>query len=164
MKGVLVKTDRFLLRSLTKNDVAERYIGWLQDPSNQYINYTQEAHSVEDIRSYVEYRDSSNSILFLGIFSIENKEHIGNIKYEPIDFKKYQATMGILIGERDWQGKGVASEVIMASAIWLKAHFKIKRIFLGVDLNNKPAIKAYIKIGFKTISCCSKNQIMALDL
>jgi len=42
--------------------------------------------------------------LFLGIYTLESQEHIGNIKYEPIDLKCGIAIMGILIGEDKWKG------------------------------------------------------------
>ena len=44
-------------------------------------------------------------------------QHIGNIKYEPIDFQAATATMGILTGANDWRGKGVGPEVIKGSAL-----------------------------------------------
>lgn len=74
--------------------------------------------------------------------------HIGNIKYEPINFQLSYAVMGILIGDPIWRGVGVAPEVIVASAKWLRDQHGIKRVVLGVNLLNKAAIKAYQKIGF----------------
>ena len=79
----------------------------------------------------------------------DSVSHIGNIKYEPIVIEEYQATMGILIGEKRWRGKGVATEVINASMTWLKRNLGIRKFFLSVDLDNIYAIKAYEKSGFK---------------
>jgi RimJ/RimL family protein N-acetyltransferase len=56
--------------------------------------------------------------------------------------------MGILIGDREYRSKGVASEVLDASAAWLKAHRAIDQIVLGVSDRNNAAINAYAKAGF----------------
>ena len=77
------------------------------------------------------------------------KKHIGNIKYEPIDLKRKTATMGILIGDKDWRGKGVATEVIKASAHYLNSMYGVTTIFLGVNPNHQVAVSVYKKIGFK---------------
>jgi len=102
----------------------------------------------------------------LGIFDIGNNHHIGNIKYEPIDYENRVATMGILIGEEDYRGLGVAPEVIKASSMWLKKTFNITNIILGVSLENDRAISAYEKIGFSTYekNLLNNNLKMHLNL
>ena len=89
------------------------------------------------------------AVLFFGIFSRESNEHIGNIKFEPINFHNKTAIMGILIGEEGWRGRGVTPEVIKSSSEWLNKKYDINHIALGVDSKNIAAIKAYEKIGFK---------------
>ena len=94
----------------------------------------------------------------------ETGNHIGNIKYEPIDFENKVAVMGILIGEKDWRGVGVASEVIKSSSEWLNKQYDINHIALGVDSKNIAAIKTYKKIGFKNkqtpcITITDKSQL-----
>ena len=89
---------------------------------------------------------------------IEYAQHIGNIKYEPIDYKGKTAVLGILIGDSDWRGKGVAIEVIKASAHYLAERYGVTTIFLGVNQNNKAAVSAYQKVGFK-IKEQNKNNI-----
>lgn len=140
-------TSRFTLRTLTKLDATTRYLKWFDDKmSKQYIAYS--STSVDELANYIESKNASTECLLLGIF--HENEHIGNIKYEPISQVKNEATMGILIGEPQWRGRGVASEVITASASYLKNNHSIKTIILGVDSRNHSAIKSYEKLGFKT--------------
>jgi len=149
MKDILIETERFLLKSLTQEDVNKRYLDWVNGPNkSKYIYYSDQERSLDDLSAYVEDRLLDESVLFLGIFIRESGIHIGNIKYEPIDFQKGYAVMGILIGEETWKGKGVASEAIKESAIWLKRTRGIQQIILGVDVRNIDAIKAYQKCGF----------------
>ena len=66
--------------------------------------------------------------------------------------------MGILIGGSNWRDIGVAVEVIKASAHYLAERYGVTTIFLVVDKNNKAAVSAYQKIGFK-IEEQNKNNI-----
>jgi RimJ/RimL family protein N-acetyltransferase len=149
MKNITIQTERFDLKTLKKNDVSDRYLRWINSANNIYINYTNQSRSLADIRSYVAEREDDDFILFLGIFLRESNEHIGNIKFEPIDFDNKTAVMGIFIGEEGWRGLGVAPEVIKSSSEWLNKKYNINHIALGVDSENTAAIKAYEKIGFK---------------
>ena len=72
----------------------------------------------------------------------------GNIKYEPVHTELGYAIMGILLGDPDWRGKGVAVEVLAASADWLRKYYRIEQIILGVSRSHTAAISAYQKVGF----------------
>ena len=149
MKNVFMESERFFLRTLIEDDVNARYLEWINgSDKSQYINYTNQNRTVDEVSTFVTERVNSDTVLFLGIFVRESGEHIGNIKYEPIDFKKSYAIMGILIGEKNWRDRGVAAEVIKASSMWLHNKYGIKQIILGVNTGNIWAIKAYEKVGF----------------
>jgi RimJ/RimL family protein N-acetyltransferase len=149
MKNVFMESERFFLRTLIEDDVNARYLEWINgSDKSQYINYTNQNRTVDEVSTFVTERVNSDTVLFLGIFVRESGEHIGNIKYEPIDFKKSYAIMGILIGEKNWRGRGVAAEVIKASSMWLHNKYGIKQIILGINTGNIWAIKAYEKVGF----------------
>ena len=144
----MIKTKRFLLRPLITNDVSNNYLSWLNKEESPYIEYVRNHSSMEELKAYVSERENRQNVLFLGIFT-KKKQHIGNIKYEPIDYKGKTAGMGILIGDSDWRGKGVAIEVIKASAHYLAERYGVTTIFLGVNPNHQVAVSVYKKIGFK---------------
>ena len=142
----LISTTRFTLKPLTLNDVTDRYASWLSDAtSGKFISAR---FYGPELKKYVSERSNRGDVLFLGIFNKIDGLHIGNIKYEPIDSQQCYAVMGILIGDAAWRGKGVAREVILASATWLHKNKKIDQIVLGVSKSNKIAIRAYQKVGF----------------
>jgi len=143
-----VTTQRFLLQQLIKDDVSPSYLSWLNQEENPYIEYGRNHSTMEELKTYVSEREGKKDVLFLGIFT-KKKKHIGNIKYEPIDLIRKTATMGILIGDKEWRGKGVAIEVIKASAHYLNSIYGVTTIFLGVNPENQAAVSVYKKIGFK---------------
>ena len=167
MNGVTIETDRFLLRTLTVIDVGAKYYSWINSPAkSQYIVYAKKERTIDELKEYVEQRVKSKSVLLFGIFDIINNKHIGNVKYEPIDFENRTAVMGILIGDKNYRVIGVAPEVIKASSIWLKNTHNITSIILGVSIENDRAINAYKKIGFITCKedLINSNLTMCLSL
>ena len=150
MRKVQITTPRFFLRSLTVDDATARYSSWFDEvTSSKYITAAQSDHGVESLRAYIMKREGRDDVLFLGIFTRHGHEHIGNIKFEPLNIVHGYAVMGMLIGECAWRGKSVAEEVIQHSAAWLQRTWGIGEILLGVARDNPAAISAYEKAGFK---------------
>jgi [ribosomal protein S5]-alanine N-acetyltransferase len=162
---MVINTDRFQLKRLTINDVTEKYLSWFGGSVEveRYIDFAQKKADIDELVRYVKDRESRENVLFLGVFS-DVGDHIGNIKYEPINLKDRSATMGILIGDKEWRGKGVAAEVIRASSEYLNKTYGIKYIDLGVDKNNAPAVSAYKKMKFDVVEENDNEFKMRLDL
>lgn len=143
---VEILTNRFILKSLDVTNVSDRYASWLSDHVTS--KYIANRPNLVDLRQYVIERSDRDDVLFLGIFEKIEYLHIGNIKYEPVDTNLGYAIVGILVGESDWRGQGVAIEVLVASAKWLHQYRNIKQIILGVSRANVAAVRAYQKAGF----------------
>jgi RimJ/RimL family protein N-acetyltransferase len=152
MTSLQIQTERFILRPLAVTDVSERYLGWLGDvTAKRYITAAATTQALADLERYVGERAGRDDVVFLGIFT-KGGSHIGNIKYEPVDSTAGFAIMGVLIGDPDYRGKGVTSEVLKASAEWLREHRAVTQIVLGVSADNHAAIRAYEKAGFVVAS------------
>ena len=162
---MIINTERFQLKSLTTKNVTEQYLSWFSGSEEvvEYIAYAKINADINKLRQYVKEREDREDVLFLGIFTDSGK-HIGNIKYEPINLKDKSATMGILIGDQEWRGKGVATEVIKDSSKYLKENYNIKYIDLGVNKNNVAAVSAYKKMKFKVIKKTNLGFIMRLNI
>ncbi|GAA79455.1 GNAT family N-acetyltransferase [Pseudoalteromonas sp. B131b] len=158
---MIIKSERFTLRLLTEQCASRRYLSWFKDSkTKEFISYT--SSSLSELKDYIATKNADSTCLLLGIFA--GDEHIGNIKYEPIDLVNKTATMGILLGEIQWRGKGVAAEVISASAEFLVKSQGIESILLGVDKGNFPALTAYKKLGFEISQQTDKGLLMKKSL
>ena len=145
-------TPRFSLRTLDVTDNLEIYLSWMKDViSNQYILSARLDYSMEELIDYINNVNSLSNTVLLGIFEKKSNRHIGNIKYSSINSPVGSAEMGIMIGQKELRGQGVATEVIRACNLWLKTEHLIERIYLGVNTENKPALSLYRKLGFKQI-------------
>lgn len=160
-KKIEIKGKIIYLKTLDKKNATKEYCSWLNDAEvNQYLE-TKEA-TIDEVKKYIKEKNQNPNCLFLGIFYRENEKHIGNIKLEPIDFKNYKATIGILIGEKDYWGKGIGTEAIELLVDYGFKDLKLREINLGVASQNKSAIRVYEKTGFKFDKIIKKNKIIML--
>ncbi|NKC18133.1 MULTISPECIES: GNAT family N-acetyltransferase [Pseudoalteromonas] len=145
-----IVSERFKMRGLTPSDATADYLSWLNSDVSQFILNRQQ--TTDDLVAYINTQNNTPDTYLYGIFTKEAEQHIGNVKFILSEYSGgTSAEMGILIGDKNWHGKGVAKEVIFAFITIAKDKYNLKRVFLGVDKSNVPAVKAYIKMGFKTL-------------
>jgi RimJ/RimL family protein N-acetyltransferase len=144
-----LETQRFELRAISPaQDSFENYLSWMQNgESNPFIQGVNVDLSTQDLVEYVSQKNVSETALLLGIFVITDGTHIGNVKLEPIHPRK-SATIGILIGEESWRGKGVGFEVISRVLEFCFMDLELEFVELGVNKNNSRAIRLYASLGF----------------
>lgn len=143
------------------NTVFSNYLSWMRDyKANKYIEGARSDFSLEELHKYIEEKNMSNQALLLGVFSLVEKKHIGNIKFEPIDEVEKLAWIGILIGESDYKGKGHSSEILVETMHRVNYIYGIQRFLLGVDQSNEFARRAYQKIGFSDCGIHEKGGLI----
>ena len=149
----IIEGKRLYLRELTEKYASEKYCKWLNDPVvNKYLE-TRKA-TIESLKKYIKEKKEDPNCLLFGIFLKNNNEHIGNAKLEPIDFEKKIADYGMIIGETEYWGKGLGTEITKLVVDYAFNELNLKKIRLGVITENLPAIRVYEKVGFKIV----KNQ------
>ncbi len=127
------------LRELTLDDVEERY-QWSLDKEvtnhlvvpDQYPPFTR-----EDTKKWIE-----------AAITTENGIHIGWVDLKNFDKTNKNAELGIVIGNKEYWGKGYA-----LAALYRMLHvgffeFELEKVWLRVDEDNFQARKSYEKAGF----------------
>jgi diamine N-acetyltransferase len=90
-----------------------------------------------------------------------NDKYIGNVQLTNIS--KDTAEFHIFIGDKDYWNKGIGQK---ATKRMIELGFKelsLKEIFLEVDVNNIPAIKAYERAGFDLAKQVGQKVIMKIE-
>ena len=150
--NIVIKSERCSLRQLSINDDLERYLYWMQTPSNNpFILSAALSYDLNKLKNFINTCNNRSDVNLFGIFTNKDDVHIGNIKFDEINLLNKSATLGILIGDKDYRGKGFAREVIIVSVLWLQDNYDIETIKLGVDPENLSALNLYLKLGFKII-------------
>lgn len=147
-KIVKIKGEKIFLKTLNEKDATEEYCSWLNDPEvNKYLETRRS--TITELKKYIREKNNNPNCLFLGIFLKENGKHIGNIKLEPIDFKNRRATVGILIGNKNYWGKKIGKEAMKLLIKYAFSKLNLKEVNLGVISKNKRAVSLFKKVGFK---------------
>ncbi len=141
---------KIYLREVRLSDVNEHYYRWLNDPEvNRYLETRYSPQSIENIKKYVEKMDGKDDEIFLAICLKENDRHIGNIKLGPVNRIHGFADISLLIGERDYWGKGLATEAIALIVRYAFGTLNLHKLRAGCYSENYGSAKAFIKNGFE---------------
>jgi len=138
------------LEPLAPKHVSERYAAWFNDPEvTRFNSHGARVMTLQDIEAYVSrVKDSEEDAVF-AMIAKDKGIHVGNITLQKIDVKNKNAEYAVILGDRDYWGKGIATE---ASKLLLEFGFKdlgLHRIWCGTSVTNVPMQKLAERSGFK---------------
>ena len=157
----LWKSDSIELFVLQPTDVSPSYVSWLNNSVvNCYLESRFSIHTQDSTRDFVESCLVDSTTLFLGIRYLDRR-HIGNIKI-AINRDHKLGEVGILIGETDVWGKGIASKSISMIVQIAKTDLGLRKLTAGCYASNLGSQKAFLKAGFH-IECQRKDHFLLND-
>jgi len=135
------------LKSLDAKNVSKNYASWLNNSEiNQYTEARFLKHDCQNVLAFIKSCNVSKNSMLLGIFYMG--EHIGNIKAD-INSHHKTASIGLIIGKKDLQGKGIGSKSIEILCDYIFEKFGVFKINAGLYESNMPSEKAFEKAGFE---------------
>lgn len=144
LKGKLVN-----LRAIERKDLDE-IMKWVNDQEvTKYLNaFLYPISRVEEekfLERVMSRNDTEKNLV------IETKEgvYIGQISLHKIDWKNNNAELGIIIGNKEYWGKGYGTETIKILLHHAFNQMNLYKIYLRVFELNKRGIRCYEKCGFK---------------
>ncbi len=150
MRTPFIIGERIYLRPLEREDLNGGYLGWLNDPEvNKYMESGLFPYTKIDLDEFYEQVIRSKNQVILAIDHKETNEHIGNIKLGPINWVHRKATLGIMIGDKQFWGKGIGTEATRLMVEYGFYKLDLRRIELGVHAEHKAAVNIYEAIGFR---------------
>ena len=143
-----ITTERLHLRTITRADVTQAYVGWLNDEHvNRYLECRFEISTLTSVRRYVDAILADHRFLFVAIED-ENGTHIGNIKLGPIDWHHRRGEIGIMIGHAAAWGKGLATEAIRSLSIFGFRQLNLAKLTAHAYAPNLASIAAFQLAGY----------------
>lgn len=140
---------RIYLRPLKLTDVTERYLDWLRDQEvKAFLEVDGNELKLDDIRSYILAGPASGDYYMYAICLKENDLHIGNVKVGPINQKHLIADLPVVIGDKEFWGKGLAVEAISLGNQIAFAEHGIRKLHGQIYRSNIGSIKAYCRAGW----------------
>ena len=143
----VLQTDRLILTPLNKTYISKEYVDWMNDPEvNKYMSSGGD-YTIQKLSEYLDDVEKKPKY-FWAIILKESNKHIGNIKIDPINYKEQHGVYGIMIGDKNYWGMGIAREASLLVIDFCFNKLNLKRISLIFNRSNKSALKLYEKIGF----------------
>jgi len=141
-------TSRFRLRSLTSADASDRWRGWTRDAAVMGpLNAPVRDLSRHDLANYIAAYDNANRYL-IGIFEKATGSQIGFFMIEA-DRGHQTAVFNVVIGEKDWWGKGVVNEARAALLDFFFQHRGIEKACGAPLVRNFAAVFNYKAQGWR---------------
>ena len=76
-------------------------------------------------------------------------EHIGNCMYYDVDLRRGRAELGIMIGKREYWGRGYGTDAVAALLEYVFANMSIDLVYLHTLEWNERARRAFAKSGLR---------------
>lgn len=147
----MIRGEKVLLRAVEEGD-AERCHRWINDPEVTQFMSMRFPMSLLQERKWVERERDPNKELSLAIETLDG-DHIGNCGLNGISSVDRRAGIGIVIGEKDYWGKGYGTDATLTHCGFGFTQMNLHRIFLHVYEFNTRAICCYEKCGFEHEGC-----------
>lgn len=124
--------------------ITDRYVAWLNDPEvNAYSRRKGMRTTAEDAGRYLDSLRVDEHVLAI----LMGDEHVGNVKFGPVDWQNACADISILIGERAAWGRGIGAEAIYLVSRHLLTEVGLNRVH--ADSFNPAFLKLVDKLGWR---------------
>ena len=141
-----VITMEVRIRKFEVGDVPNK-VRWINDPKNNvFLHYELPLEIAKTEAWYEQIKDRTDR--YDAIIEADNVP-VGIIGLLSIDKRNRKAEYYITLGERGYQGKGIATK---ASKLLLEYGFtelRLNRIYLYTEVENVPAVRLYERLGFR---------------
>lgn len=149
------------LESFSDTYLTDRYLNWLKNEKvNQYLIKPDKDITLYEARQYCQSLLESDNNYFLAIIYKNTNTHIGNLRVGPITQNGKLCQLSLMIGDTDYYGKGIATEVIRLCSKFAFENLKVFKLFMDVIDDNKAAIRVYEKNGFHTEGLLKKHLLL----
>lgn len=147
-----VEENAMYLKLLSPEDITQAYVNWMRDEEVvEFLESRWKAHTLDDLKDYIDLMNDGHSNFLFGIFLKENDEHIGNIKIGEINQIHRFGYIGILIGNKKMWGKGYGTKAIKMASQYAFEELNLNKLVAGIYANNEGSYSAFIKAGYRKV-------------
>ena len=149
MKKSFIAGQKLYLRGLEKDDLCGAMFNWANDSKVTYYMYMGlKPNSIELMEEEYNQLVHSDKDVVFAIVDKKTDTHIGNVGLYAINWVARSAEYRIIIGEKKYYGKGYGTEAAKLVIIYAFDKLNLNKVSLGVNAENKAAIKSYKNAGF----------------
>lgn len=153
-----LQDEYIYLRPVDEVDANDAYLSWLNDRevtlgmvSGRYPT------TQSQLVSYIRSVNQNAQGVMLAICLNETGLHIGNIKIDNFDHPSGTCELGLMIGDKQHWGKGIAKSACRLVLGYAFHTLNMRKVSLTVYSNNPAAISVYRSIGFQEEGCLRQH-------
>ena len=152
ISGINLIGEKVVLREKKLNDAVEDYV-WRRDTELSQLDATRPiSMSFADYHQYTreELKYDSYYSVRLAVETLDGI-HIGNCMYYDINDRRKEAELGIMIGNRDYWGRGYGSDAVKTLINYVFSSTHLTKIYLHTLEENHRARRSFTKSGLSEI-------------
>lgn len=141
--------DEFTILPLKEGCISDSYIRWLNDPEiNRFLEIRFVNQTYETVKAYIQsfYQDVEKYAW--GIYPIGRTNMIGTTTLYNINRHHGSGEIGLLIGEKEYWGKGASEEAVNLLAEFAFEALGLRRLTGGSYASNYGMSFSYKRLGF----------------
>jgi [ribosomal protein S5]-alanine N-acetyltransferase len=140
----------FYMREVRLSDIEGNWYQWLNDEVvTKFQNKGIIPNTREKQRAYLEAITTSDTDVVLALVDDSSERHFGNIGLHEIDPIHRSAKIGIVIGEKQFQGKGYGKQAWNLITEYGLKRLNLHRLYAHIIKDNVPCLRAAQASGFK---------------
>ena len=140
---------KLVIKPITKEDIPDKVRWYNDDEITRFLHY-ENKFTIKGTLEWLNKIANDNS-RYENVIKIKEGsllKNIGIIGLFDIDFKNKKAGFYITIGEKEYQGKGLAKKATIKFLKDCFLKFDLEKIYLFTDVDNVVAQRLYEKVGF----------------
>ncbi|EOD00225.1 GNAT family N-acetyltransferase [Caldisalinibacter kiritimatiensis] len=141
--------EKVRLRGLEEKDIQLAY-EYMNDPDvilNLWTGIPYPVTLKQEKAWYESQKDNKNTYNF-AIETLADRLYIGGCGINELDLKNGVAIVGIMIGHKDYRGKGYGTDAMRVLLDFIFNQINVNKVQLHAFAFNERAIKSYKKCGF----------------
>lgn len=150
-RDIFIQGKNVILKALSEEDVTHSgWYGWFNDAET--TRFMQQRYFPNTVQKQLKHLQdailAASDKIQLGILPTGEKQIIGVISLNTIDFLNRRAEISIIIGEKKFLGRGLGTEAIKLLLGHAFGRLNLHKVGLGVLSGHTAAIRSYEKAGF----------------
>lgn len=135
-----------------ENIESPEYFDWLTDyevvKTINRLDYIMPV-SREAVREYCRSVLASKSDIFFAIRLCGDDRFVGTLRVAQMNWRSQTAEIGIMVGDRNVWGQGVATDAIRIAGTYLFRNLGLRKLTAGLMAVNEPMRRVFLALGFQ---------------
>ncbi|HIP95838.1 MAG TPA: N-acetyltransferase [Anaerolineae bacterium] len=146
----MILGQKVRLRAIERDDLPT-FVRWFNDPEVRHYLTAYMPMSLAEEEKWFEgqLQKQDGRIFAIEVIDGDQPVHIGNVGIHDVDWKNRAAEVGIVIGEKDYWGKGYGTDALKTLLRFAFQEMNLHRVQLRVHDYNARALRCYEKCGFQ---------------